>query len=402
MERPESSAADIANLILNASNSSKITKVGEDISRVKENQAKFVALQDETNTLTRELNELQELHNSYIQQSVDIQKNQIDLQKQQIELQRQTLLQQQIQNKRDQRLILERERQKEIKKTIFSINKRINEVINFQDRLLKYFTLKAIEKEINEVSLTPDLFEEISDKEYAYEVLRRLDTQISWATSELNENDKQEMHDLEIIKTEINDIQIQISKRKSDKICFANQEPINNLKAIYNAIQTINISIQDELDKLEIYKKNRKDSFVIITSVLGAILFLVLLAEQIQMVPVLAFLFLFLFFSFCIILILRGEKIRMYKLQHNKVASIQEEVAALRLKLNDTKSKLIGLPLDKIELTTDEIEKYLIETDKLVDKDVGDLKNKICQNEQKLSRVYEKHPGLELLKYESN
>lgn len=159
-------------------------------------------------------------------QNILLQK-QVLLSEEQVLIQKHSLIAQEIQAKIAVRNDAEKEKQKELKKTIFSFDLVLKEVEKQKNNLIKVLLLVQLKDDLEKNSINPNDLEEITDKQFANNIFESFENLQKIAIESLNEQERNEIDFFHKhkgfeneIKKEIENIKSKIEKNdKSIKEC---------------------------------------------------------------------------------------------------------------------------------------------------------------------------------------
>jgi hypothetical protein len=133
---------------------------------------------------------------------VQLQSAMLNVQQQQLAVQQQTAIsaeisatQLQIQTQMQEKVALDRERQKQLKQTAFSLRQKLTsgEVTNHPDLVARAWMLATLVVDVSRVGLLPNEMEELADKEYAQTVISTLESGIRDTTAQLSSPEREDL-----------------------------------------------------------------------------------------------------------------------------------------------------------------------------------------------------------------
>lgn len=304
MNRPESSNAEIGSLVIGGVSLVKLSSLQTEFAQARDTFSKIAQSQERIRSLLDQLNIVQQQLATAQFESLQVQK--------------QSLLQQQIQNERENQRSLSEQRQKELKSAVFSMKKALIDCAEEKDNLSRLLMLEEIEGYRASVNLSDNELDSIPDKEYANEVLSKLQQSLESARVSLSAQDHD---DMEALRTAVMEIPKLGSKENEleyalDAQSFRTHKPPEGLLNEREELTKSRQELEADLDKESTSWQRRKT----IASVMIVLLLLILLinngASAVVGVPDL------------ILLIACGTIALVWRNQHKRVESMLDEMIA--------------------------------------------------------------------------
>lgn len=130
---------------------------------------------------------------------------------QQINLQKLSLIELEIQSKIALKKQKESEKQKELKKVVFTIHKDLEKILCYNDNVSKFISLLVLNKEITKNNIKPNELEDLNEKIFASDTLKKIERSLNDITENLSLEEKETIREInsypENIKKLNNDIE---------------------------------------------------------------------------------------------------------------------------------------------------------------------------------------------------
>lgn len=262
------SLAELGTLSAVGQSNLKLDELIKKNNELKNISSSIGASQNELVKLNKQLVDIQSkiLDGQNIQ--IDLQQKQLLLNEQQLIIQKKQLAEQEIQTNIHKRSELDRLKQQELKKAIYSVNEEVIKISKIENNISRYFEIVLLIKDVTNNNIVPNEFENIADKEYAAKIYNSIEETHKAAYERLNDEEKQDINSIEgLVDNAMKNIKI-----------LSNNEHLN-LKNEGQKVKEYIDNLESEKERITKYKNNlvRRNNNIWTIIVISVIAFLFIL-----------------------------------------------------------------------------------------------------------------------------
>lgn len=246
--------ADVGTLISIGQSNLKLDALNKNNNEIKNISSSIGASQNELVNLNKQLVQIQTRILDTQNVQIGLQQKQLLLNEQQLIIQKKQLAEQEIQTSIQTRNELDRLKQQELKKAIYSINEEVARIRKIENNITRYFEIVLLIKDMISNNIVANEFDNISDKEYAANILYLVEETHKAALDRLNENEKR---DIEAIEELLEKVTKNMSK-------LSNNEQ-RNLENEREKIESYIDSLDNEIKRINKHENNIKFTRNVIT-----------------------------------------------------------------------------------------------------------------------------------------